>query len=223
MRPVLACHSRKARANTAGRARRTTGFQCLTLKRCAACPPSGMKAARVTPTQKAKGRSHGACHRCSAVLRDPRKAAICACGTSYHVYDCGRRCAAAGVADGAAAVCPVCTRICSCRGGDVVCHTNQLKARRAGVQLRPAGQKRRVGATPGATPGVRCGGEGGCEAVAAAGAASGGGAGEHSGATDQAHLDFANAVQTALKARVLYEAVLLESCTYEGAVPLDLN
>ena len=52
------------------------------------------------------------------------------------------------------------------------------------------------------------------EAVGAGVEGGGGGPNQH---------DVHGAVMTALLARVLYEAVLIESRTYEGAVPVDLN
>lgn len=78
------------------------------------------------------------CHKCAGSLEKahPSTVAHCpACGTGYHITDCGMRYLAKGLDVSSVSQCPKCYKMCECSGGIIPCHT-------ANVRLRGAAKKR---------------------------------------------------------------------------------
>jgi len=78
------------------------------------------------------------CHLCGASFfrrdRTVKERRTCkTCGRSWHVMDCGNRRARLG-AKPHSVDCPVCTTLCACSGGPVVCHPHQRSSRKRNIR-----------------------------------------------------------------------------------------
>mmetsp|Transcript_22249 Transcript_22249/g.48888 ORF Transcript_22249/g.48888 Transcript_22249/m.48888 type:complete len:204 (-) Transcript_22249:145-756(-) len=79
------------------------------------------------------------CHKCAGALEKAHASAVAHCSvchTGYHTVDCGMRYLAAGLDEETLQQCPKCNKLCACSGGEIPCHT-------ANVRLRGAAKKRR--------------------------------------------------------------------------------
>ncbi|KAK3240450.1 hypothetical protein CYMTET_49711 [Cymbomonas tetramitiformis] len=74
----------------------------------------------------------GTCHKCAASLSRGTvgMALQCpTCLTRYHTFDCGQRFAALGL-QASLSSCPKCCRLCTCSGGNVLCHAGSTRMKK---------------------------------------------------------------------------------------------